>query len=274
MNREKIFNYLFFLLLTVILLSLASCARVLLTDRMSLNFIPQQEMLKLSLQQYSDVLKESRLSTDTRKIQMVKKVGSRIAEFAKQFLRENRREDQLKDYEWDFNLIEDDKTINAWCMPGGKVAVYTGILPITIDETGLAVVIGHEVAHAIANHGNERMSQSMLINFGGVALSAALADKSAQTRELFMAAFGIGSNLGIMLPYSRAHESEADHIGLILMARAGYDPHESILFWQRMNAKSENRPLEFLSTHPAPESRIRSLKNSIDDAMPYYIKGQ
>jgi len=161
-------------------------------------------------------------------------------------------------------LIKDDKTANAWVMPGGKAAVYTGILPYTRNETGLAVVLGHEVAHAIAGHGNERMSQGLLAQMGGAALSVALAENSPATQNLFMQAYGAGATVGLLLPYSRLHESEADRIGLTLMARAGYDPREAVPFWERMNKKGERRPPEFLSSHPAPSTRIANIKKYLN----------
>ena len=249
---------------------LFACAQVPITHRQSLHLVPESELLTLSFQQYDEVLRKSKLSKDRDKVQMVQRVGKRIANAAESFLAESGRKDTISGYKWDFNLIEDDKVANAWCMPGGKVAVYTGILPFTKDDTGLAVVMGHEVAHAIAGHGNERMSQALLAEMGGTALSVALSQKPQQTRELAMAAFGMGASIGFLLPYSRLHESEADRIGLILMARAGYDPREAIAFWGRMNQKAGPRPPEFLSTHPAPQSRIDNLNRYISEALPYY----
>jgi predicted Zn-dependent protease len=246
------------------------CAEVPVTGRKGLHIVPTSELLTLSLKQYDEVLKTSKLSTDQKKVQMVRRVGERIAKSAEAFLKDSGRGNQIANYKWDFNLIEDDKVVNAWCMPGGKVAVYTGILPYTQDETGLAVVMSHEVAHAIADHGNERMSQALLANMGGMALSVALANKPNQTQQLFMAAFGAGATVGFLLPYSRLHESEADRIGLMFMARAGYDPRVAIPFWERMNKKAGPRPPEFLSTHPAPESRIANIKTYIPEALPYY----
>lgn len=248
----------------------AACATVPLTQRQGLHIVPQSELLQMSFQEYGKVIKEAKLSKDAEKVQAVRRVGKRIAASAEQFLKESGLTDELKNYAWEFNLIEDDKTVNAWCMPGGKVAVYTGILPYTQDDNGLAVVIGHEVAHAIANHGNERMSQQLLFQMGGVALAVALKDKPEQTTNLYMMAFGLGANIGVLLPYSRMHESEADHIGLMFMARAGYDPHGAVPFWERMNAKGGSRPPEFLSTHPVPETRIADIKTLIPEAMPYY----
>ncbi|MGB7919588.1 MAG: M48 family metallopeptidase [Desulfobacterales bacterium] len=246
------------------------CAEVPITGRQSLHLVPESELLTLSLQQYNDVLQKSKLSTDDQKVAMVRRVGNRVAKAAESFLAESGHQDLIKNFQWQFNLIEDDQTVNAWVMPGGKAAVYTGILPFTKDETGLAVVLGHEVGHALANHGNERMSQGLLANMGGMALSVALSSQPQMTQELAMAAFGAGASIGVLLPYSRLQESEADHIGLILMARAGYDPREAVPFWQRMNASPGSRPPELLSTHPAPETRITKIKALIPEAMAYY----
>jgi predicted Zn-dependent protease len=253
-------------------LALAACATVPLTGRKSLSLIPSSEVLSLSNQQYATVLKESKLSTDQRQVQTVTRVGKRIAGAAEGFLRESGAQDKIKNYQWEFNVIEDDKTANAWCMPGGKVAVYTGILPYTKNDAGLAVVLGHEVAHAIAEHGNERMSEALLAQLGGVALAVALKDQPDETQQIFMAAYGVTANVGALLPYSRLHENEADRIGLTLMAKAGYDPHEAVRFWEAMNEKGGSRPPTFLSTHPAPETRIEKIKSYIPEAMRYYKK--
>lgn len=246
------------------------CAQVPITQRGSLHLVPESELMTMSFKEYRQVLDKSKISTDQNKVQMVRKVGNRIAKAAEAFLADLGRENQVGNYQWEFNLIEDDKIVNAWVMPGGKAAVYTGILPYTQDENGLAVVLGHEVAHAIAEHGNERMSQGLLANMGAMALSAALAQKPAQTRELFMTVFGVGTNVGLLLPYSRLHENEADRIGLMLMARAGYDPRVAVPFWERMNKEEKTRPPEFLSTHPAPSTRIENIESYIPEAMPYY----
>lgn len=251
-------------------LLLSACATVPLTQRKSLSLLPDSELLSLSFQQYTDVLKKSKLSNDPAKIEVVKRVGERIARASEDFLRESKMESDIKNYKWEFNLIEDDKVVNAWCMPGGKVAVYTGILPFTQDETGLAVVMGHEVAHAMAKHGNERMSEALLVQLGGMGLSVALSQKPAQTQQIFLGVYGVTANVGFMLPYSRLHESESDRIGLVLMAKAGYDPKEAVPFWERMNEKGGGRPPEFLSTHPAPETRITKIKSHIPEAMKYY----
>jgi predicted Zn-dependent protease len=256
--------------IVMISLLLFACATVPITERKTVHLLPDTELISLSLQQYNEILKKSKLSNDPAKVHMVKKLGERIAKATEEFMKESGMESEIKNYKWEFNLIEDDKVVNAWCMPGGKVAVYTGILPITKDENGLAVVMGHEIAHALAKHGNERMSQALLAQLGAVGLSVALSQKPAQTQQIFMAAYGVGAQVGFMLPYSRLHESEADRIGLILMAKAGYDPREAVPFWKRMNEKGGSRPPEFLSTHPAPETRIQRIQSLIPEAMKYY----
>lgn len=177
---------------------------------------------------------------------------------------------KLSNYSWEFNLVENQE-INAWCMPGGKVVVYTGILPITRDEAGLAVVMGHEIAHAIAKHGNERMSQGLLAQVGGMALSTALESEPETTQQLWMAAYGLGAQIGLVLPYSRLHENEADHLGLIFMSMAGYNPNAAVSFWQHMAAKKGGKnPPEFLSTHPSDKNRILKIQALIPEAMKYY----
>ncbi|MFZ7127442.1 MAG: M48 family metallopeptidase [Desulfobacterales bacterium] len=248
----------------------AACTSVPITNRRSLQLLPESELASMSLTEYQKVLNESRISTDAAEVERVRQVGNRIAGAAEVFLREQGLGSEIKNFKWEFNLIEDDETANAWVMPGGKAAVYTGILPYTQNETGLAVVLGHEVAHAIAGHGNERMSQGLLSQMGAVALSVALSSQPAATQSLFMKAYGAGANVGLILPYSRLHESEADRIGLILMARAGYDPRAAIPFWQRMSASGGSRPPELLSTHPAPESRVAAIQDHMPEALGYY----
>ncbi|HIJ55777.1 MAG TPA: M48 family metallopeptidase [Deltaproteobacteria bacterium] len=257
-----------------ILLIFNSCAEVPVTHRKGLHLVPESELVSMGFQQYRDVIGKAKLSTDTAKVQMIRRVGERVAKAAEEFLADEGRSNQIKNYQWEFNLIEDDQTANAWVMPGGKAAVYTGILKYAQNETGLAVVLGHEVSHAIAGHGNERMSQALLANIGATAISVALAQQPQQTREIYMMVYGVGTNVGVLLPYSRLHENEADHIGLILMARAGYDPQEAVPFWERMNKAEGRRSLEFLSTHPAPETRIERIKAEILEALPYYLKSK
>ena len=255
-----------------LVLMFQGCAEVPITQRKGLHLVSETELLSMSFQQYDDVLKKSKLSTETSKVEMVRRVGIRIAKSAETFLTETGQQDKIKNYKWEFNLIEEDKTVNAWVMPGGKAAVYTGILPFTQNETGLAVVLGHEVAHALADHGNERMSEALVANTGGMALSVALSQRPQQTQQLFMKVYGVGANVGFLLPYSRLHESEADRIGLTLMARAGYDPREAIPFWQRMSSQEGQRPPQLLSTHPAPETRVADIKKYLPEALPYFDK--
>jgi predicted Zn-dependent protease len=202
---------------------------------------------------------------------MVKRVGSKIKAAVESYFSQNNLAGELAGYKWEFTLIEDSQ-VNAFCMPGGKVVVYTGILPVTKTETCLAVVLGHEIAHAVARHGDERMSQEMLSQMGSTALEQALSKKSSETKALWMSAFGIGSQIGVLLPYSRLHESEADRLGLIFMAMAGYDPNEAIPFWQRMAASAKGKTAEFLSTHPSDATRISDIKKELPEALKYYRK--
>jgi predicted Zn-dependent protease len=203
---------------------------------------------------------------------MVKSVGARIQSAVERYMAQNNLSSQLAGFKWEFNVIDDPKTVNAWCMPGGKVAFYTGIMPICQDENGVAVVMGHEVAHAIANHGRERMSQAMVANMGLSTLSAALGQKPTMTKQLMLQAIGVGTQIGL-LKFSRQDESEADHIGLIFMSMAGYDPNNAVSFWERMEKMSGGgSPPEFLSTHPSHATRISDLKGEIPEAMKYYKK--
>ena len=270
MGRKKVVRCFMTLMPIVAMLMLFSCTTVPLTERKGLQLVPESQLLSMSFDQYSALLKKSKLSNDREEVKMVRRVGKGIARASEEVMGDYGRASEIKKYRWEFNLIEDDKTVNAFCMPGGKVGVYTGILPVAQDENGLAVVMGHEVAHAIAKHGNERMSQGLMAQFGAVALSVALSSHPGATSDIFMQAYGLGANVGVLLPYSRLHESEADRIGLILMAKAGYDPREAVPFWQRMNKKGGGRPPEFLSTHPAPETRIKQLQTLIPEAMQYY----
>lgn len=266
--RFKVLAILSWLLLSSFVLT--SCSTVPVTGRRQLSLIPASTMLSMSYQQYDEFLESNKLSTNQEQTQMVKRVGERIQRAVERYFAENNMSNRLKGYEWEFNLVE-SKEVNAWCMPGGKVVVYTGILPVTQTEEGLAVVMGHEVAHAIAEHGTERMSQVLLAEMGGLALEQALESKPARTRQLWMTAFGVGLQFGALLPYSRLHESEADHLGLIFMAMAGYDPNEAVTFWQRMAAeKGGKSPPEFMSTHPSDETRIRQIKEKLPEAMRYY----
>lgn len=256
------------LLLTLIIL--IGCATVPITGRKQLSLIPNSQLLLLSYTSYQDVLNESKLSNNQEQVTMIKSVGSNIQQAVEKFMADNKMSDKLDGYEWEFNLIEEN-IINAWCMPGGKVAFYTGILPVCQGESGAAVVMGHEIAHAIANHGSERMSQGLMQQLGGVALAVAVKDKPEETQALFFTAYGIGTTYGAMLPYSRLHESESDKLGLIFMAMAGYDPHEAPEFWTRMDAMAGSPPVpEWMSTHPSPQHRVEDLNAYMSKAMKYY----
>ena len=251
---------------------LAACATVPITGRQQLSIIPASSLMSLSYQQYGDFLRSNRLSADRAATDQVKRVGARIQGAVERFFRESGQPQQLQGYQWEFNLVE-SREINAWCMPGGKVVVYAGILPVTRDDTGLAVVMGHEIAHAIAGHGSERMSQELLAQFGGAALSTALSQQPAATKQLWMTVYGAGAQYGALLPYGRLQESEADRLGLIFMAMAGYDPHEAVGFWERMaQQKGGAQPPEFLSTHPSDATRITEIRRLIPEAMGYYRK--
>ena len=255
---------------TLIIILIQSCATVPITGRRQLKMIPDETIQSTSAEQYKSFLAEHKISSDSRGIRLVKKVGTRIQHAVEMYLESEGLSHLLDGYDWEFSLIE-SKELNAWCMPGGKVVVYTKILKAAQNEGGLAVIIGHEIAHAIAEHGNERMSQILLAQMGGIALSTALAQRPQQTQQLWMDAFGMGASLGVLLPFSRTHESEADHIGLIFMSIAGYDPNYAIGFWERMAEMSENNaPDEFFSTHPSDERRIREIQKLIPSVMEYY----
>ena len=259
-------------ILAAVTLFYLSCSTVAVTGRKQLALIPSSQMLGMSYQEYDSFLKSHKLSSNAEQTQMVKRVGTNIQKAVEEYFQQQKMSSALKDYKWEFNLLESEE-VNAWCMPGGKVVVYSGLLPVTQNEVGLAVVMGHEIAHAIAEHGRERMSQVLLVQLGGVTLDQAMKNKPNQTRALWMTAFGVGAQLGALLPYSRLHESEADHLGLIFMAMAGYDPNSAVSFWERMAAKKEGQsPPEFLSTHPSDETRIKKIKESIPEAMRYYKK--
>ncbi|MFP4547029.1 MAG: M48 family metallopeptidase [Fidelibacterota bacterium] len=248
------------LFLVTLSLILTSCSTVMITGRKQLNLIPTSTMLSMSFQQYDTFLKDHKISKETRKADMVNRVGKRLATAVEEYMAKKGMEDKIGNFDWEFKLIESEE-VNAWCMPGGKIVVYTGILPLTQNEAGLAVVMAHEIAHAIANHGNERMSQGLMTQLGGMALSKAIEEKPEETKQLYMAAFGLGAQFGIMLPYSRLHEYEADELGLIFMTMAGYDPQQAVGFWQRMSKQgSGQKPPEFASTHPADDKRIANLK--------------
>lgn len=248
---------------------IVACSTVPITGRKQLSLIPESELMSMSFTQYDAFLKENKLSTNKEETAMVQRAGKNISTSVENYFRDKGWSSQLANFQWEFNLVE-DPAINAWCMPGGKVVFYSGIMPLCKDETGVAVVMGHEIAHAVAKHGSERMSQQLGVQFGAVALSVLLAEKPQETQNLFLTAYGVGTTVGMVLPYSRQHEYEADRLGLIFMAMAGYDPSAAVDFWRRMSALGGEKPPAFLSTHPSDDARIRNLQKVLPEAMTYY----
>ena len=254
----------------IISFCILSCSSAPVTGRKQIKLVPAKTMLSMSVQQYDEFLGSSKLSNDSRNTNMVNKVGLRIQKAVEEYMTMENLSKKLKDYAWEFNLVESPE-LNAWAMPGGKVVIYTGILSVTEDEAGLAVVMGHEIAHAIAEHGTERFSHELIVQVGSIALSAITKSKSEKVQQAWMSAIGAGTQYGVMLPFGRLQESEADHLGLIFMAMAGYDPNGAISFWERMaEMKDGEAPPEFMSTHPSDETRIRKIKELIPTAMEYY----
>lgn len=252
-------------LLLALLSFMAACRSTPVTGREQLILIPESQEIQMGFTAYQQILSESKLSDDSEKVALVRRVGERIAAVAKK-----------PDYKWEFNLIEDDQQVNAFALPGGKVAVYTGLLPITRNEAGLATVMSHEIAHAIARHGGERMSTGLLAQLGLMALDIGLA-ASQQDPQLVRAltvAYGAAAQVGVILPFSRKQESEADRIGLTFMSRAGYDPREALQFWERMSKVEKQKAPEFLSTHPSDETRIRQIAKWLPEAEETYREGQ
>lgn len=239
----------------------AACQTVPVTGRSQIMLLSEPQEVQMGLQAYQEILGKAKVSGNPQANELVTRVGTRIAHAT-----------DRTDYTWEFKVIEDDKQVNAFALPGGKVAVYTGILPVTRDDAGLATVMGHEVAHAIARHGGERVSQGLLVQVGLAATQVALANRDPRTIQTVTGLLGAGASIGVILPFSRAQESEADHLGLIYMAKAGYDPNAAIAFWQRMEQAAQGRqiPPEFLSTHPSSGTRIRQIQQWIPEAMQYY----
>ncbi len=256
------------LMIFVVGLSAYACATVPLTGRNQLALVSSGEIQPLVNEEYAKVIKESKIVNGTTEGQRVLKVGNKMAKAVEQYLVSEGYAELAKEFNWEFNLIQSDD-VNAWCMPGGKVAFYTGIMPVAKDEAGVAVVMGHEIAHAVAAHARERMSTGLITNFGVGVLSTALGQNPSLTQNILLQSVGIGSELG-MLKFSRNHELEADQMGLIFMAMSGYDPRQAPIFWERMNAQGGQAPPEFLSTHPGPASRIAKLNAQMPEALKYY----
>ena len=243
---------------------LCACKTVPVTGRKQLNLVPNSMIQALAFSQYDSVVKVSAtLSQNDERAQMVTRTGTKIQQAVEMYMQQNNMSKEIKNFKWEYNTINEN-IINAWCMPGGKVVVYAGLLPVTQNETALAVVMGHEIAHAIARHGNERMSTGLLMSLGGLVLEEALKEKKQETQLLFLGLYMVGSKLAIELPNSRMQESEADKLGLIFMSMAGYNPDEAVPFWQRMAAENKGNKLpQFLSTHPSDETRIKKLTELI-----------
>lgn len=252
----------------------SGCATVPITGRTQLSLVPVSTINSMGLDYYREFMGKHRVAADARESETVRRVGARIQYAVTRYLEQQGASSRLAGYRWEFSLVE-DQSVNAFALPGGKVVIYTGILPVTRNDTGLAVVMGHEIAHIIANHGAERMSQGLLAQMGGIALSEALSVSPGETRNLFLQAFGMGAQVGVLLPFSRLQESEADHLGLVFMAMAGYDPREAVQFWVRMSEgkKKSGETPEFLSTHPADANRIENIKRLIPEVLPYYRRG-
>jgi len=261
MRPKRLYRLVTNLFCLCICLWLGACTAAPFTGRSRLILIGEGEETALGLKSYRKIMSESKLSRDEKLVSQVRSVGLRIAGAA-----------DRPDFAWEFNVIEDDKTANAFCLPGGKVAIYTGILLHTKDENGLATVISHEVAHAIARHGAERMTTTLIAQIGQEAMNIAIREQSGMAIQAANMAYGVGAQIGFILPFSRTHELEADRVGLILMARAGYDPREAIAFWQRLSQVEKDKIPAFLSTHPTDETRIRNIKEHLPEALRYYSK--
>lgn len=247
-----------------------SCSKVPITGRKQLKLIPNSTLTAMGQESYASFLKENpAVNPPTRASAEVTAVGIRISQAVEKYMKENGLSAKIEGYKWEFNVV-DSPDANAWCMPGGKVVVYTGILKYTKDEAGLAVVMGHEIAHAVAEHGNERMSQELAVQAAGMGLQIYMQQKPQQTQEIFLTAFGVGSQMG-MLAYSRQHELEADKLGLVFMSMAGYKPERAISFWQEMAKMGGNKPPEIMSTHPSDERRIAQIQAFIPEAEKYFI---
>ncbi|HET9057497.1 MAG TPA: M48 family metallopeptidase [Chitinophagaceae bacterium] len=259
-----------FLIFSVLVLAVG-CTPNAVTGRKQLALINEGQLQQMALQEYKTFLSQNKVMSNSvsKDAEMVKRVGNRIANAISKYYQEQGKGEVLNGYQWEFNLV-DSKDINAWCMPGGKVVVYTGLLPVTQNEAALAVVMGHEIAHAVAQHGNERMSQAMIAQ--GISLAGnIITSGNSETNTIFNNIYGPGATLGVLLPNSRKQELEADKFGLIFSALSGYNPQEAIPFWQRMaKAGSGQKPPEFLSTHPSDETRIQRLQELMPEVLKYY----
>lgn len=258
-------------LLVAMVLLLSSCGSVPLTGRKQVLLVSDQEVLSSSLTQYNDYIKSAAKSTDKAKSEMVTRVGKRIAAATEAYLKQNGMESEMKNFKWEFNLVKDPQ-VNAFCMPGGKIVVYDGLMKLVSSDDELAVVIGHEVAHAVAKHSNERMSQQLMAQYGAAILGQAVSNKSTAVQSLANTVYGVGTQYGVMLPFSRKHESEADYMGLVFMAMAGYNPEVAVNFWQKMSGGKGGSTPEFMSTHPSDATRINEIKRLLPEVEKYRKK--
>jgi len=271
-SMNLIFRIMKKILFIVVALSvLAACTTVPLTGRKQVLLVTDQEVLSLSSQSFTEYMKTAKPSVNKSNTAMVQRVGRNVSQAVEAYLKANGLESEIANFAWEFHLVQ-DATPNAFCMPGGKIVVNEGILPLTKTESGLAVVVGHEIAHAVAKHSNERMSQQMIAQYGGAVVDAAMSKSTESRKQIAQAVYGLGAQYGVMLPYSRKQEYEADRIGLIFMSMAGYDVNEAVAFWQRMAELSTQKPMEFMSTHPSDENRIAKLKQTLPEALQYRKK--
>lgn len=266
MNKIK------YLVIATVVTSILACTKVPISGRRQMNLLPESQLMSMSLTQYGAFLQENPpMSDEIEATKRVKRVGGRISHAVEKYMKENGFANRIANYKWEFNLV-DQNVVNAWCMPGGKVVVYNGIMPVAESDAGLAVVMGHEIAHAVARHGNERMSQGLVAAAGAAGLAVALREKPAETQALFLGAYGVSTGVGI-LAFGRNQESEADKLGMVFMAMAGYEPKEAIPFWERMKAASGGGSMpEFLSTHPSHDTRIQRITEFLPEAQSYFTK--
>jgi predicted Zn-dependent protease len=256
----------YFSCLTALALLMGSCGSVPLTGRRQVLLVSDQEVLSSSLTQYSSFISGATLSASKQQSEMVTRVGKKIAAATEQYLKNNGLESEIKNFQWEFNLVKDSQ-LNAFCMPGGKIVVYEGLMSIISSDDELAVVLGHEVAHAVAKHSNERMSQQLISQYGSQILSNALSNKSAVVQQMGSTIYGLGAQYGVTLPYSRKHESEADYMGLVFMTMAGYNPETALTFWQKMSSGTQSTTPEFMSTHPSDATRIAKIKEYLPELL-------
>lgn len=259
-----------FSLTFIFFLILGSCSSVPITGRRQMSFLPEGMLVNMALTNYQEFMTANPpLPANDQRVQAVRRVGNKISQAVNQYLAENGEADRIQNFQWEFNAVQDE-SVNAWAMPGGKIMFYSGIFPVTQNDEGIAVVMAHEIAHAVAKHGNERMSQQLLLTLGAASLDVAMRDRPEVTRNIFLMTYGVGGQLGT-LAYSRKHEYEADKLGMIFMAMAGYNPSGTVTFWERMQATSSGvEPPQFLSTHPTSASRIKAARDFVPEAMRYY----